>query len=113
MIPETWLPTCTVVTAESVPVAVTVCVIFPWSTGAVRYLSSGFLRAPMANASPPAATTTITIQRILFFIRSRSLRAPKARHVQTPPGGTEHYTQTSCPLRKCPAARAFRRGAPV
>ena len=37
MTPETWLPTCTVVTAESVPVAVTVTVMLPRSTSSVRY----------------------------------------------------------------------------
>ena len=44
MMPETSLPTLTVVTADSVPVAVTVCVTSPLSTFAVRYFASGFLR---------------------------------------------------------------------
>ena len=37
MTPETWLPTCTVVTAERVPVAVTVMVTVPRSTFSVLY----------------------------------------------------------------------------
>ena len=36
MIPETWLPTWTVVTAEIVPVAVTVSLIAPRDTVSVR-----------------------------------------------------------------------------
>jgi hypothetical protein len=40
MTPETWLPTATVVTADSVPVAVTVMVIGPRSTFSVRYCKS-------------------------------------------------------------------------
>jgi len=39
-IPETWLPTCTVVTGEIVPVAVTVSATAPRSTSSVRNLSS-------------------------------------------------------------------------
>jgi hypothetical protein len=35
MTPETWLPTCTVVTAEAVPVAVTVMVMLPRSAFSV------------------------------------------------------------------------------
>jgi len=38
MVPDTWLPTCTVVTALTVPVALTVALISPRSAGAVRYL---------------------------------------------------------------------------
>jgi len=37
MIPDTWLPTWTVVTADREPVAVTVIVMSPRSTGDVRY----------------------------------------------------------------------------
>jgi hypothetical protein len=40
MIPETWLPTLTVVTAESVPVAVTVATTSPRSSFALRYLGA-------------------------------------------------------------------------
>ena len=47
-IPETTLPTLTVVTAESVPVAVTVCVTLPLSTLAVRYFGARLL-APEAE----------------------------------------------------------------
>ena len=50
MTPETWLPTWTVVTAESVPVAVTVMVMPPRSTFSVLYCSSFFPR-PQASAS--------------------------------------------------------------
>ena len=46
MIPETWLPTATVVTAERAPVAVTVCVTVPRSAFAVRYFGSDLLRPP-------------------------------------------------------------------
>ena len=41
MRPETWLPTCTVTSAESVPVAVTRATMRPWSTLTVSYLSAG------------------------------------------------------------------------
>ena len=37
MMPETWLPTWTVVTADRVPVAFTVAEMFPWLTASVRY----------------------------------------------------------------------------
>jgi hypothetical protein len=36
MMPDTWLPTCTVVTAETVPVALTVMVTLPRVAGSVR-----------------------------------------------------------------------------
>ena len=40
MMPETWLPTLTVVTADSVPVAVTVATTSPLSSFAFRYFGS-------------------------------------------------------------------------
>ena len=40
MMPDTWLPTCTVVTAESVPVAVTVATTSPLSSFAFRNFGS-------------------------------------------------------------------------
>ncbi len=60
MIPETWLPTWTVVTAEIVPVAVTVIVTSPRST--VSVWNSLVASDPAGqNAKPtptPAATRT-------------------------------------------------------
>ena len=35
MRPETWLPTCTVTIAETVPLAVTFAAMGPWSAGAL------------------------------------------------------------------------------
>ncbi len=40
MRPETWLPTCTVTSAERLPVAVTLAAIAPRSTAAVSYWTS-------------------------------------------------------------------------
>ena len=68
MMPETWLPTLTVVTAESEPVAFTVCVMSPLSTTAVRYLASGFPRLPIRKKSPTAAAATIRSQTAVFFV---------------------------------------------
>src|SRR5579885_3041451 len=60
MMPETWLPTCTVVTAETVPVALTVMVTVPRSTTSVRYLSPPvpLPRRNRNNATRTAAATT-------------------------------------------------------
>src|SRR5438874_11677207 len=75
MIPETWLPTLTVVTAETAPVAVTVCVTSPLSIVAVRYLASGLPRLPMRKNRPtPAATTTRTQTIPFLFIDTQNLR---------------------------------------
>src|SRR5262244_3185426 len=68
MIPETWLPTLTVVTAERAPVAVTVCVMSPLSTGEVRYLASGFPRLPTRKNTPTAAAATTRIQATVFLL---------------------------------------------
>src|SRR5262249_11081989 len=67
MIPETWLPTLTVVTADSAPVAVTVCVMSPLSTAAVRYFASGFPRLPTRKKTPTAAAATTRIHATLFW----------------------------------------------
>src|SRR5512140_3771935 len=70
MIPETWLPTLTVVTAESVPVAVTVETTEPFVTFSLRNfgpLFSSFAR----RRTPPATTaTTIAPPTRAFFIDS-------------------------------------------
>src|SRR5512141_3025000 len=70
MIPDTWLPTFTVVTADSVPVAVTVATTSPLSSFALRYFGSDEpLRASTNHAPAPMTTTAATTARILFFIR--------------------------------------------
>src|SRR5258706_5831813 len=75
MIPETWLPTLTVITAETAPVAVTVCVTSPLSIVAVRYLASGLPRLPMRKNRPtPTATTTMTQTIPFLFIAIQNLR---------------------------------------
>ena len=68
MIPETWLPTATDVTAETDPVAVTVCVTSPRSTFAVRYFGSDFFRLPSSRKTP-APIPTATATQMNFFIR--------------------------------------------
>jgi hypothetical protein len=70
MMPDTWLPTATVVTAETAPVAVTVWVTSPRSTWAVRYFGSDFFRLPRRRKSPPPAARMTTIQ-THFFIALR------------------------------------------
>ena len=55
MVPEAWLPTCTVVTAWSVPVAVTVLRRLPRSTFAVMY--SAALARPLQYQKPPSAAS--------------------------------------------------------
>ncbi len=61
MTPDTWLPTCTVVTADSVPVAVTVMVTVPRSTFSVRYCS--FL-LPLPLHAARAAIVSIVTKRL-------------------------------------------------
>src|ERR1044071_9051642 len=71
MVPEAWLPTCTVVTAWSVPVAVTVLRKEPRSILAVMY-SAAFALPPQYQ-NPPAATSmtrTATNARRLFVFRN-------------------------------------------
>src|SRR3954464_15367181 len=71
MVPEAWLPTCTVVTAWSVPVAVTVFLRLPRSTLAVMYSAA---LAPLPQyQKPPAATSATrraTTARRLFLLRN-------------------------------------------
>src|SRR5215207_6948725 len=71
MVPEAWLPTCTVVTAWSVPVAVTVLRREPRSTLAVMY-SAAFAPSPQYQTPPNAtsATTRPTAARRLFLFRN-------------------------------------------
>src|SRR5690242_6928904 len=70
MMPETWLPTCTVVTAEMLPVAVTFIVTSPRLAGSVRYLGvcSLRLRATKYQAPPPTATTAASNTRNRFIV---------------------------------------------
>ncbi len=72
MMPETWLPTLTVVTADSVPVAVTVAI----DVALVELRVPVFrLRGALAGeheprASPRSTTMAATAARILFFMQS-------------------------------------------
>src|ERR1051326_4631922 len=77
MTPETWLPTCTVVTAERVPVAVTVIVTSPWLTFSVLNCSSCLPRP--RQESTAAAMRMIAVERLTIWkpLRSR-LRANSA-----------------------------------
>ncbi len=71
MMPDTWLPTLTVVTAERVPVAVTVATTSPFSSRALRYFGSEEpLRERRSHAPPPMTTTAARAARILFFMQS-------------------------------------------
>ena len=70
MIPETWLPTLTVVTAESVPVAVTVATMSPFSSFVFRYFGSEEPFRPNTSHAPaPSTRMAATTARILFFIQ--------------------------------------------
>ena len=64
MFPEIWLPTCTLTTALSVPVAVTLLVMSMRFAGAVRYFgASSFLRRNQnAHAPPPSSASSTTHQ---------------------------------------------------
>src|SRR5207253_5290066 len=66
--PDTWLPICTVVTADSVPVAVTVMVMFPRSTFSVLYCSPVLPRLKQAadRITHEARTRRRTIAEPLF-----------------------------------------------
>src|SRR5688572_21085152 len=66
MTPETWLPTWTVVTAESVPVAVTVMVTLPRSTFSVLYCSS-FLPPPLQANSDMVRSSVVAVRRRFTF----------------------------------------------
>src|SRR5687768_17451972 len=61
MTPETWLPTWTVVTAETVPVAVTVMVTVPRETFSVRYCSA-FL-PPAQERRVKASSSVMALRR--------------------------------------------------
>ena len=75
MMPETWLPTCTVVTAESVPVAVTVATTSPLSTFAFRNFGSADPRRENSrNAASAARATAIPMIRTRFFMSSSRTR---------------------------------------
>lgn len=70
MRPETWLPTCTVTSAESVPLAVTFPVILRFSTGAPLKTMSGSLFLARQRHYPypaPARTSTVNTQGIHFW----------------------------------------------
>src|SRR6185369_2175795 len=56
--PETYVPTCTVLTGFTVPVAVIVCSIVPRSTGAVRYSTGPPPSAPVHQRQRSASSTT-------------------------------------------------------
>src|SRR5689334_2641608 len=86
MRPDTWLPTWTVTSAESVPVAVTRATIRPRSTEAVSNFSSDdFFPHPTAStASAMAAAARSQVNAMLLrFI------------VETPQGGERLSRQTS------------------
>ena len=71
MMPETWLPTLTVVTAERVPVAVTVATTSPLSIFPLRYFGSEEPLRATRNHAPPATKTTAAITaRNLFLMQS-------------------------------------------
>ncbi len=75
MIPDTWLPTLTVVTAERVPVAVTVATTSPFVTFSLRNfgpLVFSFER----RKTPPATTATTIAAPIRTFFISFSLSLP-------------------------------------
>jgi hypothetical protein len=61
MMPETWLPTWTVVTAERVPVAFTLAETVPWLTASVRYLSPPWSLPRRKKKSPTRTPTTTTM----------------------------------------------------
>ena len=70
MIPETWLPTFTVVTAESVPAAVTVATTSPRSIFSFRNFGPELPRRARSVApAMPAPTTTSPINQPDFDIR--------------------------------------------
>ena len=61
IVPDTWVPTWTVITAFSVPVAEIVDRMSPRSTGAVRNVA---LRFPLPNQKKPAAPPRTRTARI-------------------------------------------------
>src|SRR5436190_23700107 len=103
MMPETWLPTCTVVTAEMLPVAVTLIVTSPRLAASVRYFGacSFPLRPTKYQTTPPRTTTPARIHNPLFIIapvvRRRARRRCSMDHGlrirQRPSGGRRHSLQ--------------------
>src|SRR5580700_9170328 len=84
MRPDTWVPTWTVTSADSVPLAVTRPTMCLRSTGPVLYCSSGARWDSRSRQYPaPAAmgTSTANIHRILVFMET------KAAHDKGPFGG--------------------------
>src|SRR5512143_226946 len=113
MIPETWLPTLTVVTADSVPVAVTVWGMMPMSTVAVRYFGCGLPRPPMAKKRPTPATTTMTAQIAFLPIVTENLTfegdVPRGWPTRDQrDAGRQRYTQTAAARRRCESRTAAR-----
>src|SRR5215203_1592475 len=90
MVPDAWLPTCTVVTAWSVPVAVTVLRKLPRSTFAVMY-SAALAPLPQYQTPPSAtsATTRPTTARRLFLFRNDFTRC-----IFFSPAGASHVRRT-------------------
>ena len=77
MMPEIWLPTCTLTTGLNCPVAVTTCWRLPRATGAVWYWAEeSFLAAKYQMPAPAAAPSTARM-RIHFRHRKPLLFAIK------------------------------------
>src|ERR1700693_1411129 len=121
MIPETGLPPLTVLTAETAPVAVTVCVTSPLSMAAVRYLATGLPRLPIRKNRPTPAAATTTSQNAVFFFRadgnppsrrrcSRRGVPGRASRPSKRPGASEDYTE---PGLKFPRLGERSSGAPA
>ena len=79
MLPETWLPTFTVVTAESVPVAVTVATTEPFVTFSFRNLGPLFCSSERRTTAPTTTATTTAAPIRTFFIDSAFPSAADAR----------------------------------
>jgi hypothetical protein len=67
MTPETWDPTCTVITAFMVPVASTTSWISPRSTLAVKFWSCDLALKPKAAKMATTANTPAKISHLRFF----------------------------------------------
>ena len=83
-VPETCVPTWTVTSADSVPVAVTRATIRPRSTAAVSNSTGGFLCAARQRQTPkPAVNSTtsaardVASKRRVFVIEERNPTGPK------------------------------------
>src|SRR2546429_74391 len=90
MMPEIWLPTVTLVTGLSVPVAVTAWVMSPrvtfvvWYSGASPFLLLKYHTPPPTAPASTIPSTSHFFQDELpwFVIRPRSLDAERRRHVK-------------------------------